>query len=75
METTAKLRPLYIAQILHNRTDSEHDDENFMVNVEVAVNNVFFSWIFGFGGKVKIAGPEDVKNQYRDMLVTAVEEA
>ena len=54
---------------------SEHDGENFKVNVELAVNNVFFSWIFGFCGKVKIVAPEDVKEQYREMLVAAVQDS
>ena len=45
-------------------------DENgfFKATVQVTVNNVFFGWIFGFDGAVSIAGPEDVLNQYRDMI-------
>jgi len=49
------------------------DDGSFIAHVEVAVNNVFFGWIFGFGGKVKIAGPEDVTDQYQAMVKRAVE--
>jgi len=44
------------------------DDETFRARVTVAVNHIFFSWIFGFGGKVKIAGPEEVLEEYRKML-------
>ena len=44
----------------------------FSVTVNVAISNVFYSWIFGFGGKVRIASPEQVKSQYADMLRGAV---
>ena len=47
------------------------DEGHFETDVTVAVNSVFFSWIFGFGGKVKIAGPENVKKQYADMVIAA----
>ena len=36
--------------------------------VNVTVNNVFFAWIFGFDGKVKIAGPDNVKMEYIKMV-------
>ena len=45
------------------------DLQNFRVIEEVAVGTVFFNWIFGFEGKVKIKGPESVKQQYREMVV------
>ena len=36
--------------------------------VNVQVNNVFFAWIFGFDGKVRITGSRDVQNQYIRMV-------
>lgn len=47
------------------------DLQNFRVIEEVAVGNVFFNWIFGFEGKVRIKGPESVKEQYRRMVQNA----
>ena len=44
------------------------DMENFKAEVEVAVNKLFFMWVFGFEGKVKIKGPQDVKEQYQEMI-------
>ena len=44
------------------------DQQNFRVITEVAVGTVFFNWIFGFRGKVKIKGPEDVKKEYSEMI-------
>lgn len=49
------------------------DQQNFRVIAEVAVGTVFFNWIFGFGGKVWIKTPEDVKEQYKDQLLKAAE--
>lgn len=47
------------------------DLQNFRVIEEVAVGKVFFNWIFGFEGKVRIKAPADVKEQYRQMVENA----
>ena len=39
------------------------DRHNFRVIEEVAVGKVFFNWIFGLQGLVKIKGPESVKEK------------
>ena len=49
----------------------ENDETSFRAVVNVAVNHVFFSWVFGFGGKVRIVGPEKVRTQYADMIASA----
>ena len=45
---------------------------SFKLEVNVAANHVFFSWVFGFGGKVKIKVPENAKAQYKRMIEQAV---
>lgn len=52
----------------------ENDDETFTAVVNIAVSHIFYSWVFGFGGKVKIKGPDAVKEKYAEMLKMAVEE-
>ena len=47
------------------------DDGHFETDVTVAVNSVFFSWIFGFGGKVIINKPATVKEEYKQMVQKA----
>ena len=47
------------------------DDERFKVSEEVAVNNVLFAWIVGFGGLVKIVTPEDVREEYKVFVAKA----
>ena len=44
-----------------------------VVTVELVISHVFFSWIFGFEGKVSIKSPKKVKEQYADMLRRALE--
>lgn len=53
----------------------ETNEDTFKVVVNVAISHVFYSWVFGFGGKVKIVEPEDVKAGYVEMLKKASEGA
>lgn len=50
-----------------------HSPSTFKVRVETAPSHVFYSWIFGFGGKVKICSPEQVKAEYAKMVREALE--
>ena len=47
-------------------------NNQFQITVDVAVSNVFYSWVFGFEGKVRIEKPEDVKADYRSMVEMAL---
>lgn len=53
-------------------TTYANDMTSFRAVVNVAVNHVFYSWVFGFGGKVKIKGPENIRKKYMEMLLSAV---
>ncbi len=46
----------------------KEDDGHFSVNVTVAVSPQFFAWVFGLEGAVRIAGPEDVLEEFRKQL-------
>ena len=48
------------------------DQKSFKAVVNIAVSNVFYSWIFGFGGKVRIESPAQIKDRYVEMLRQAV---
>lgn len=45
-----------------------NDMDSFKIIVNTAVNHIFYCWIFGFGGKVKIKAPFEVRNEYIEML-------
>lgn len=47
------------------------DKDYFRLKAEVADSHVFYAWIFGFGGKVRIEAPEDMKASYKQMLKEA----
>lgn len=47
------------------------DDDSFKAMVTTPVGNVFYSWIFGFGGRVNIISPEDVRKGYTEMVSSA----
>ena len=44
------------------------DDSHFTVSPEVELSEQFFSWLCGFGNKVKIIGPEFVIEEFTDFL-------
>lgn len=50
------------------------DDHTFKAKVNVCTSTTFYRWIFGFKGKMKIQGPELVKDEYKLMLTTALEQ-
>lgn len=52
-----------------------YDMDNFKAEVEVATNKLFYMWIFGFCGMVKIKAPENIKADYMEMLKKASENA
>jgi predicted DNA-binding transcriptional regulator YafY len=51
----------------------ENRETEFIIEVEIAVNHVFYSWVFGFGGKVRIEGPNHVRESYHHMVRNVAE--
>lgn len=47
---------------------SVSDEKHFTAEVDVSVSSTFFGWVVGFGGKMSIAAPEDVRERYVDIL-------
>ena len=43
------------------------DEQHFRATVEVAPSPPFFSWVFTFGGKIRIVSPAAVLEEMRDM--------
>lgn len=50
-----------------------NDMKSFRTMVTTSVGPVFYSWVFGFSGKVLIKAPEEVKKEYADLVVKAAE--
>lgn len=47
--------------------------KQFRVTVKVCPSPTFYRWIFGAGGKFKIERPADIREEYRNMLLSAIE--
>ena len=44
------------------------DKDRFLVVETVSIGTPFFNWLFGFQGKVKVLGPETVRQAYEDRV-------
>ena len=55
-------------------TTLAYDMTSFRLITEVSVTQTFFGWVFGFGGKVQILAPDNVREQYKQMIMQASEE-
>ena len=44
------------------------DDSHFTVDPEVEISDQFFSWLCGFGKKVKVIGPQFVVDEFTAFL-------
>ena len=50
-----------------------HGEEHFRARVPVAVSSEFFGWITGIGPRMRIVGPEDVRQQYKEYLQNVIQ--
>lgn len=55
-------------------TTLAYDMTSFRLITEVSASQTFFGWVFGFGGKVQILAPAEVREQYRQMILKAMED-
>ena len=46
------------------------DDDRFIVHLEVELSPAFFAWVFMFGNRVRILGPDEVVEAYANMIKT-----
>ena len=46
---------------------------HFQTTVTVCPGPTFYRWIFGFGGKILLKGPDGIREQYKKMLETEMQ--
>ena len=46
----------------------------FRLSVRVCTSATFYAWVFQWAGRVKILGPEEAREEYRQMAQKALEE-
>ena len=49
-------------------------ETQFKAIVDVSTSKTFYAWAFRFAGQMKIAGPENVKQEYLEMAKKVLEE-
>ena len=49
------------------------DESHFAISVDVAVSPQFFAWVFGFGTAVEILSPDNVREDYKQELLSLSE--
>ena len=49
----------------------EVDDNHFTVTVDVCASPTFYRWVFGWGGEMKILGPDKLVEEYKEMCKNA----
>ena len=49
------------------------DKTHFITKVNVCTSSTFFGWVFQWGGAIKITAPEEVIEEYREMIQKALD--
>lgn len=52
-------------------TTYAYDMKSFRVVTEISASPTFYGWVFGFSGKLEILAPENVKEEYKKMIIDA----
>ena len=50
----------------------ELSEEKFLAKVPVDLSPTFYGWVFQFGGGIRIIGPEEAVNEYKEMVDKAI---
>lgn len=55
-------------------TVKKADPEHFRTKVKVCTSPIFYSWVFQWGGKIRIEGPAEATSEFKEMVRKALEE-
>ena len=73
LECRNELAGVVIDRFGHDVWMCPHGEDRFRARVPVAVSSQFFGWITGIGSGMRIVGPEDVRQQYKEYLQNAIQ--
>ena len=73
LECRNELAGVVIDRFGHDVWMCPHGEDHFRARVPVAVSSQFFGWITGIGSGMRIVGPEDVRQQYKEYLQSVIQ--
>ena len=73
LECRNELAGVVIDRFGHDVWMCPHGEDHFRARVPVAVSSQFFGWITGIGSGMRIVGPEDVRQQYKEYLQNVIQ--
>ena len=73
LECRNELAGVVIDRFGHDVWMCPHGEEHFRARVPVAVSSQFFGRITGIGPRMRIVGPEDVRQQYKEYLQNVIQ--
>ncbi len=68
LECTADMMKVIIDRFGEDVKTQAADSGHFAATVEVSLSPNFYGWLFGFGEKIKLTGPQWVAERYKEML-------
>ena len=73
LECRNELAGVVIDRFGHDVWMCPHGEDHVRARVPVAVSSQFFGWITGIGSGMRIVGPEDVRQQYKEYLQNVIQ--
>ena len=73
LECRNELAGVVIDRLGHDLWICPHGEEQFIAILQCPVSSQFFGWITGIGPRMRIVGPEDVRQQYKEYLQNVVQ--
>lgn len=73
LECRNELAGVVIDRFGHDVWMCPHGEDHFRARVPVAVSSQFFGWITGIGSGMRIVGPEDVRQRYKEYLQNVIQ--
>ena len=60
--------------LLIDLASAPRGEEHFRAKVRVCTSTTFYRWVFGFTGSIRIEGPEETVEEYREQIRSAAKE-
>ena len=73
LKCTNDLMDVIVDRFGENVNTMELGSNCFKVIVEISISSTFYGWVFGFGSKMSILAPVEVKGEYIEMARKVVD--